>query len=90
MESFPNFNDRVFHVPSQQPGTALGSCITSKLVTVRFNNGDVLAIRLAELVLNRGQTCLKCGSTALPEQTGVCRKCFGTKCPRCQNCKCVD
>ncbi|RYD06163.1 hypothetical protein N752_04550 [Desulforamulus aquiferis] len=36
---FPNIRDQLFHVPSQQVGTALGGCLTSNLVTVRFKKG---------------------------------------------------
>ncbi|MDO7786319.1 hypothetical protein [Desulforamulus aquiferis] len=90
MSHFPNIRDQLFHVPSQQVGTALGGCLTSNLVTVRFKKGPVLSIRLAELVPNKNQPCPHCGRQLKPDRDGVCKDCYTVLCPICQECKCTE
>ncbi|WP_156779673.1 hypothetical protein [Desulforamulus reducens] len=88
MDIFPNFKQPLFHVPSQRPCISLGGCLTSKLVTAKFNNGMVLSIRLAELIPNELTNCAHCGNPVKPDQKGVCKKCRTPLCPSCGKCNC--
>lgn len=90
MKHFPKHMESVFHVPTQQVGRALGGCISGNLVTVRFNRGPVLSIRMSELILNEIKQCPHCGYELIPERMGACKECYEVLCPVCRECKCIS
>lgn len=88
LKEFPRYQQCLFHVPSQKSCIALGGCVNSKLVTVRFVSGAVLSIRMAELVKDEVSLCHHCGGEELPSRDGVCKTCQGVVCPVCGECSC--
>lgn len=88
LKEFPQYQQRLFHVPSQKVCFALGGCVGSRLVSVRFASGAVLSIRMVELVYDEVLLCPQCGGEKLPSRDGVCKECHGTVCPVCGRCSC--
>ncbi len=88
MNQFPCIGQSLFHVRTQKPCRALGGCPSSRLVTIRFNNGSVASVQQEEVVPNETSVCPCCGRSRRPDQDGVCKLCKTAKCPGCCSCSC--